>query len=127
MQYTIEAILKGNEKIPEYFQNAKGKWQELFGDTKKASAEDWAERVTAEYTGYFDKECGGPFLGSEVMVWSAFGALFSTQFGWQPAEKEIAQKLVKAFAESACPEGVKTEATKAALFYDLGRRDETRR
>lgn len=118
MQYTIEAILKGNDKVLEYFQKANEKWQELLASKKDAGVEDWAEWM-GKQRAYFDKECGGHLLAPEVMPWSALGALYSTQFGWQPAEKALAEKFVKAVAASDVGEDAKAAAKEAARSYKL--------
>ena len=123
MQYTLEALLKGQEKILEYYEHAKTHWDELFADAQ--AADSWAAWIAREEKAYFEPECGGMFVGREVMAWSAFASLYSIQFGWQDDKLVLARKLIDGFAESTCSEETKAAAVEAERLYDVESTDAT--
>ena len=118
MHETLEELLKGDDDIVGFYVTAKEKWPELFQSMQQDPVQDWARWLTVQQVAFFERQCGGRRLGQEVMVWSSFAVLYSTQVGFG-GNKALAIKLVEAFAKSGCSVEVKSKVRKALISYDL--------
>ncbi|WP_148293623.1 hypothetical protein [Azospirillum sp. B4] len=103
------------------FEKAKQKWNYFFKNYQDKPISSWAKWLTDEQIS-FEHACGGRWPGQEVMAWSGFGALYTTQSGLDE-NLPLAKKLAGAFFQSSCSLEVKAAARKAAAFY-LGSQDD---
>ena len=81
------------------------------------SVEALAKRLTTEQF-WFENHCGGRWEGQEIMAWSAFGSLYTTDNGFDDNDV-AAQNLAKAFKSSMCSIEVKGYARRAAESYGI--------
>ena len=117
MHDTIEKLMAGDAAIPGYYTAAHAHWKTLLSDVDTVSIEDLAKRLSSAQT-WFEHHCGGRSPGQEVMVWTGFASLYSTQDGWENTA-ESGKKLAQAFAASMCSVGVKAGARKAGNSYHV--------
>jgi len=118
MHYTIERLLNGDPDVVRHYQIARDKWRELFETQRDASVEEWAQWITDEQIAFFEHSCGGRWPGQEVMAWSGFGALYSTEAGFD-TNRRLAEKLAEAFGRSMVSIEVKGHARSAAASYGV--------
>jgi hypothetical protein len=67
---------------------------------------------------WFEANCGGRWVGQEVMVVSGLAGLYSSETGFDRNEKR-ARLLYDAFQSSYCSVEVKSIAEEVARSYDL--------
>jgi hypothetical protein len=115
MHYTIEKLLKGDPSVARDFAAANAIWPELFEFMKDANVIDWAQWLTNKQY-QFESQCGGRSDGQEVMAWSGFAYLYSTQVGFED-NYMLADKLREAFERSMVSIEVKGAAKRAAASY----------
>lgn len=117
MHYTIEKLMFSTEPIQQYFVAARDKWKELLDRHKDSSVEELAEAITHAQS-WFEHNCGSRWPGQEVMVWSAFGYLYTTVSGFEGKEP-LAEKVARAFEASMCSAEVKSHARDAVESYGV--------
>lgn len=117
MHYTIERILSGDDSIASNFASAKRFFEELFGPKRDESVEDWAQWLSQKQH-VFELHCGGRYEGQEVMAWTGFGMLYSTDVGFEE-NQELATKLADAFERSMVSLEVKGHAKEAVASYHV--------
>jgi len=117
MHDTIEKLMAGDLAIPGYFTAAQAHWKTLLHDIDTVSVDDLAKRLSSAQT-WFESHCGGRWMGQELMEWTGFASMYSTQSGWDGNEAR-GVKLAKAFEASMCSIEVKGLARKAAKSYYL--------
>ena len=117
MHDSIEKLMAGDQAVAGYYEAAHTHWQTLLRDIDSVSVEDLAARLSSAQS-WFERHCGGRWLGQEVMVWTAFATMYSTQSGWDGNEAR-GVKLAQAFAASMCSVEVKGGARRAAKSYYL--------
>lgn len=115
---TIHALLNGNEKIIEFYKNAEKLWGEIWKDNKSDTVEGLAE-LLSNYQLDFEHECGGRYLGQEIMAFSGFGLLYDSYVGFEGESKEKAIRLNNAFKKSNCSIEVEGSARRAVELYNL--------
>ena len=125
MHYSLEELMAGNREIVGHYQRANAKWQEFFQTHRALGVKDWAQWLTDQQLSFFEHQCGGRLLGQEVMAWSGFATLYSTQVGFEN-NRPAAKRLVQAFAASMCSLEVKSHARAAALSYHLDDEEDLR-
>lgn len=116
VHYTIEYLLDGNPDVVGYYAKANDKWPELFVSMKNDDVSKWAKWLSDAQLIFFEPKCGGRLLGQEVMAWSGFGHLYSTQSGFEENRVQ-AEKLREAFKQSWVSLEVKGMAEDAAASY----------
>jgi hypothetical protein len=118
VHYAIERLLKGDQTVAANFAKAAAKWPELFTMYIHRSAADWAEWLEREQIVFFERECGGRSDGQEVMAWSGFAFIYSTELGFEDRRRQ-AEKLSDAFRLSRVSREVQTMAAQAARCYSV--------
>jgi hypothetical protein len=111
-------IIAGNADVIGFYDVAKTAWSRLFNDRSQASLQEWAGWLSNNQIRLFEEECGGRWMGQEVMGWSGFAMLYTTEDGFG-SRLPIARKLLAAFSASSCSIEVKSIAERAAEFYDI--------
>lgn len=117
MHTTIEMLMKGDQSVPENFMAAAGRWKDLLADIDDVDVGTLARRLTDNQM-WFEHNCGGRWVGQEVMVWTGFAHLYSTHTGWDGNESR-GEKLAAAFSTSMVSLEVKGGARRAAKSYSI--------
>ncbi|WP_298702594.1 hypothetical protein [uncultured Variovorax sp.] len=117
MHDTIEKLMAGDQAVPGHYATAHAHWKTLLQDIDTVSVEDLAKRLSSAQS-WFERHCGGRWPGQEVMVWTGFASMYSTQSGWDGNEA-AGTKLAKAFEASMCSIEVKGGARRAARSYHV--------
>ncbi len=80
MHYTIEALVTGND-ASVWYRNAVKHWEEVLADVDPTDAKAIAKLADLEQM-WFEQNCGGRFIGQEVMVVSGIGQYYRTSDGF---------------------------------------------
>lgn len=118
MHYTIEALCRSNADILEWYDRARGRWDEIFQEVDPLDVKTLAERLTHEQR-WFETHCGGRRVGQEIMVVTGIARFYSTLSGFDDSGAK-AKSVADAFAGSYCSMEVKSHARAVARSYDLG-------
>lgn len=127
MHYAIENLMNNDVSVVEHFSKAKGKWQELLSDITTVSVTELAKRLTSAQS-WFEVNCGGRDEGKQIMPWTGFASIYSTQDGYDGPGRSMneAVKLAQAFVASSVSIEVKGQAHKAARSYHISYDSKTR-
>lgn len=113
MKKIIENLMEGNQNVPTFFQSAAIKWKEFLADISEINDDVLASRLTAgQY--WFEDNCGGRWLGQEIMAITGFAAV--NKIDDIDAGKN-SDKLADAFIKSDCSGELKANARRAATNY----------
>jgi hypothetical protein len=118
MRYALEALKKGDTRLPRAFEETDRRLTAVFWDVDTVDVRELARRLTVvqdEIEGIF----GNRDLGKDCMPWSALAHFYSSQRGYKRGMESAARKVVQAFTMSECSLEVKTGAEAAAVFYGL--------
>lgn len=117
MNYTIELLMKENENILRYYKLAYSHWREILSSNDNNDAKSLSKKLTNEQM-WFEDNCGGRYIGQEIMVVSGISQFYSTQNGFNGKEKN-ALIVYEAFKMSFCSLEVKSKADQVAKQYYL--------
>lgn len=122
MHYTIELLMKGDLHIVDYYARAKEMWAGILASPEASDVDALASRLSSEQL-LFESECGGRWIGQEIMVVVGITQFYSTEIGFEGSE-ETALRVYNAFRASYCSLEVKGHADAVAESYDLVERAE---
>ncbi|MUG71946.1 hypothetical protein [Paenibacillus validus] len=115
--YTIESLINGDTAIVDNYQNAFRLWQEIWENPESDTADGLARILTVRQI-TFEHQCGGRWIGQEIMVAVGYGQFYSNADGFgENAERATMVKV--AFSRSSCSLEVKGEARRMARIYNL--------
>jgi hypothetical protein len=117
MNYTVEMLVRGQAEVINYYRLAAERWREIWGRPEASQLEQLARMLQAEQM-WFEQNCGGRWVGQEIMVVSGLAGLYSTATGFDCNEPR-ARLLYDAFQSSLCSVEVKSIAQEVARSYDL--------
>ncbi|MGH7135146.1 MAG: hypothetical protein ACREHD_05355 [Pirellulales bacterium] len=117
MHYSIEMLVRSKSEVINYYERAAERWQQIWHGPGADRLEPLARMLQDEQM-WFEKNCGGRWIGQEVMVVSGLAGLYSTADGFNGNE-ERARLLYDAFQSSFCSVEVKVIAEEVARSYDL--------
>lgn len=117
MHYSVEMLLHGQAEVIDYYRLAVERWQEIWSRPEASRLEQLARMLQHEQM-WFEKNCGGRWVGQEIMVVSGLAGLYSTATGFDGNENR-ARLLYDAFQSSFCSVEVKSIAEEVASSYDL--------
>src|SRR4051794_39845756 len=117
MQYTLEMLVLGRREIVDYYRTAAEKWSEIWSKSESKSLALFAKLIAREQH-WFEQNCGGRFIGQEIMVVSGIVGLYSTSNGFDH-NLQRARLLYDAIQSSFCSIEVKGIAEEVAKAYDL--------
>lgn len=117
MQHTIEKIIAGDLAIMGYYRLAKEHWASVFQAYRGVTSTVLSKRLDAEQR-WFEHNCGGRWIGQEIMVVSGIGQFYSTSFGFDH-DLSRAIWLYEAILQSYCSVEVKSVARDVAAMYGL--------
>jgi len=117
MRYSLEMLIRGKAEIIEHYRRAAERWQEVWSKPEATNLEKLARMLQHEQM-WFERNCGGRWVGQEIMVVSGLAGLYSTEVGFDK-KLEQARLLYDAFQSSFCSIEVKSIAEEVAKSYDL--------
>ena len=104
MHYTYEFLVKGDGAIIQHYQNAVAHWNEIWGRKESQDLKSMAHMLSSQQF-WFEQNCGGRWVGQEIMVVTGFAMLYSQEAGFIDEKK--ARFLYDAFQSSMCSVEVK--------------------
>jgi hypothetical protein len=117
MHYTIDMLIQGDGAVVAHYKRALEIWEEIIRLNEFAKVETLAKVLTSRQM-QFEHECGGRWVGQEVMVVSGIARFYTTQIGFESNEAEVL-RVYDAFMASFCSIEVKGHARDVAESYDL--------
>lgn len=117
MHYTVEMLVCGQAEVIDFYRLAAERWRQIWGMPEASELGQFARLLTHEQS-WFEKNCGGRWVGQEIMVVSGLAGLYSTAAGFNGNE-DRARLLYDAFQSSFCSIEVKSIAEEVARSYDL--------
>jgi len=72
MNYTVELLVNGDPDLLEYYRLAVGRWREIWTRPESSTIISMATMLCDEQT-WFEENCGGRWVGQEIMVVAGFG------------------------------------------------------
>lgn len=117
MHYTLEQLMNGDRHIVSHYAAATTRWGMIRDSADFASIDLLAKRLTSEQL-TFEHECGGRWLGQEIMAFVGIGQFYSTADGFGD-NIEDAKKVYDAIRASFCSMEVKGHAETAVEAYNL--------
>ncbi|RLL41097.1 hypothetical protein D8M04_17790 [Oceanobacillus piezotolerans] len=115
---TIQELIAGEQNIVNYYIEANGLWEDIWRNEQSETVEGLS-RLLFEEQMTFESQCGGRFLGQEIMAWSGFAHLYDIHTGFEGINQERVNRLREAFKMSSCSLEVIAHADKAAESYHL--------
>ena len=99
MHYSVEMLVRGRAEVVEYYRVAAERWGEIW---HRPDAHDLARlsKMLSSEQMWFERNCGGRWVGQEVMVVSGLAGLYSTEVGFDD-RLEQARLLYDAFQTSS--------------------------
>jgi hypothetical protein len=116
MHYTFEFLVKGDSDVLAYYKNAVHRWNEIWQRPQAKDLTSMAHLLSNEQS-WFEQNCGGRWVGQEIMIVSGFAMLYSPKIGFE--DESQARFLYDAFQSSMCSVEVKFGAERVAESYDL--------
>jgi hypothetical protein len=117
MHYSLELLVQGNDKVLDYYQLAQDRWREIWSRPESRELASFAKLLQSQQS-WFENNCGGRWVGQEVMVVSGLAGLYTTDSGFDDNLPK-ARLLYDAFLSSYCSIEVKSMAEEVARSYDL--------
>lgn len=120
--YTLEKLIEGDNEILENYNSARQLWNEIRQSELFANVDTLAQELSHMQL-QFEHQCGGRWIGQEIMAFVGIGQFYSTEVGFD-ANLEDALKVKEAFARSYCSLEVKWHAKKAVNLFGLSEKSE---
>jgi hypothetical protein len=117
MHYSLELLVRGEGEVLGYYRAAADRWREIWSRPESRDLASFARLLTSEQS-WFEHNCGGRWVGQEVMVVSGLAGLYTTAAGFDD-NLARARLLYDAFLSSYCSVEVKSIAEEVARSYDL--------
>src|SRR3569832_998414 len=105
MHYTIDLLLRGDERVVTYYVAAQAHWEEILASDDARSVDTLAVRLTREQF-WFEHHCGGRWQGQEVMAFAGIGHLYDQRIGFD-ISRNLVLRVFDAFMDSFCSLEVK--------------------
>ena len=116
-KFTMSELLKGNENIVQYYINAKKIWLEIREGEDFSSIETLANKLEVMQS-RFEIECGGKYLGREIMAFVGVGQFNNELIGFEN-DYDGVFKVTDAVAQSFCGIEVKWYFENAIKHFGL--------
>jgi hypothetical protein len=117
-QNTIKGLIEGNIHIVRYYQKAFDIWTEILSDPEANDVGRLADLLVIRQS-RFEKECGGRFLGREIMAAVGIGQFYISPIEGFGNNMETVTLIRQAFAQSRCHIEVKVFVGIISKVYDL--------
>lgn len=120
MLYTIELLLS-NPEVADWYLAAKQHWQESLARINAEDAHEIAE-VASLQQAWFEQNCGGRFIGQEIMVVAGIGLYYSTRAGFGE-DLDKAKSMYNGLRGSTCSTEIHAHANSMVnIFPELEER-----
>jgi len=117
MNYTIEHLIDGDQDVLSYYQNAKTRWLKILTENLSLNSDELAKVLSNEQF-WFEKNCGGRWVGQEIMVVTGIVQFYTTARGFDD-NRGKAKLVYEAFMKSYCSIEVKGAVEDVAKSYNL--------
>ena len=117
MHYSMEMLVQGKAEVIGYYQASAGRWRDVWSRPDARDLPSFADLLTSEQM-WFESNCGGRWVGQEIMVVSGLAGLYTTSAGFDD-NLPRARLLYDPFLSSYCSVEVKSVAEEVARSYDL--------
>jgi hypothetical protein len=117
MHYSLEMLVRGRGEVIGYYEAAASHWREIWSRQESGDLASFAKLLQSEQM-WFERNCGGRWIGQEIMVVSGIVGLYTTANGFD-SNLGRARLLYDAFLSSYCSIEVKSIAEEVARSYDL--------
>lgn len=107
MHYTLQALLQG-EPVAEWYQAAKEHWEQALSKIDATDPKAVA-RVAGDEQFWFENNCGGRFIGQEVMVVAAIAHYHSSEDGFGD-RMDKAEAMYRGLIISGCSSEIRWHA-----------------
>lgn len=114
MIYTIEELLK-NSNVTSWYQQAKTIWDKALANINTKDSSQIA-RTASSNQFEFENNCGGRFIGQEIMVITGIFRYYDEGNGFQKTLDEV-QAMYQGLQKSSCSLEVKSHADDVAKLY----------
>lgn len=117
MRQILGELVIGNSSISAYFSEAAEKWEEILSDYPTSDVDELSDELHIQQD-WFERNCGGRWLGQEVMVASGIAQFYDSKHGFGD-NLDKARNIVEAFERSSCSMEVKGHARELSEYFDL--------
>ena len=116
MRMTIQALLNDSE-IQQYYHAAIAHWNEVLSDVDRSNPTE-ISRIASNQQHWFETNCGGRYLGQEIMVVAGIGGYFSAAVGFD-ANLTNAKAMYQGFMNAdGCSGEIRGHAEDMAKVFD---------
>ena len=116
-KFTIRELIKQNENIIQYYKNGLILWNEIKNSPEFENIESLIKKLE-EMQSRFESECGGKYLGREIMAFVGIGQFSNELIGFD-IDYEDAIKVKNAIEQSYCSIEVKWYIENAIKHFGL--------
>lgn len=117
-QNTIKSLIEGDPNLMGYYRRASEIWSEILSEPEANDIRGLAD-ILGMRQSQFEKECGGRFLGREIMAAVGIGQFFISPIEGFGDDMETVTLIRQAFARSMCHIEVKVYMGIISKMYDL--------
>ena len=117
-QNTIKSLIEGDPSIMQYYQKASEIWSEILSDPEAGDVDGLANILAARQS-QFEEQCGGRFLGREIMAAVGIGQFFRSPIEGFGDDMDKVTLVRHAFGQSLCNIEVKVYVGIVSKVYDL--------
>jgi hypothetical protein len=114
---TLNLLLSGDQEIIGYYEKAKQLWIKIRESYIFNSEDTLANELTNSQLS-FEINCGGRFLGQEIMAIVGIAQFYTQEDGFDKNINDV-MKVKNAFELSHCSIEVKYYAVRASILYGL--------
>lgn len=118
--FTMERLLEADHNVASYYRRALEIWRQILNRPGVDTADGLADTLGREQL-HFEQECGGRWLGQEIMAAVGIWQFYSTVDGFTDETLARARLVRDAFSRSMCSVEVKGHADRisSALGLDI--------
>jgi hypothetical protein len=111
MRFLLEQLLRGNEQLPRWCKSAVDRWKTILKSATNVN--ELAADIGGQQT-WFEQDCGGRYLGQDIMAFTAIAQFYSTETG---GNREHAERMLKAIEQSNCSGEIKGVSREVFELY----------
>jgi hypothetical protein len=116
-KFTIRELINGEGDVCQYYKNANEIWAEIRNSDAFSSVDKLAKRLESTQA-TFEAQCGGKYLGREIMAFVGIGQFCNELIGFD-YDYDDAIKVRDAVSESYCSIEVKWYFENAVNHFGL--------
>lgn len=116
---TLFLLSNGDKNVTEYYSNAIVIWKEIKVHSAFSSVVSLSKEL-ADRQSEFESNCGGRYLGREIMPTVGVGQFYTQEIGFEDSENDVI-KVVNALFAGCCSAEVKLWTVKICRIFHLER------